>query len=61
VLNYGIISEIYSQTARDMEGSGYDVIGAIAHIFTWKKHVARYEVHPGVAEVVALWRWMRGS
>jgi hypothetical protein len=43
-----------------MEGSGHDVIGAIAHIFTWKKRVARYEVLPDISEDVALWRCLSG-
>jgi len=44
-----------------VEGNGHDVIGAIAHIFTWKKRVARYEVLPDVSEDVALWRCLSGS
>jgi hypothetical protein len=40
VVNSGMIIELYSQIARDMEGSGHDVIGAITHIFTWKKYVS---------------------
>ena len=42
VLNSRTISELHSQVARDMEGSGHDVIGTIAHIFTWKKYVASF-------------------
>jgi len=61
VSNYGIISELYSQISRDMEGSGHDAIGAIAPIFTWNRRVVRYEVLPDVSEDVALWRWMNGS
>jgi hypothetical protein len=33
VPNYGTISELYLKIARDIEGSGHDVIGAIAQIF----------------------------
>jgi hypothetical protein len=60
VLNYGIIRELYSQIARDMEGSVHDVIGTIANISTWKKRVSRFEVLPDVAEDGALWRCLSG-
>ena len=61
MLNSRITRDLYLHIARDMEGSGHYVIGAIAHILKWKKRVSRFEVLPEVAEDLALWTRMCGS
>ena len=53
MLNYEIISELYSHIATDMERSSHDVIGAIARIFTWKKRVSRLRFSQMLLE---MWR-----